>query len=106
MEEEDDVPQVTVLVDLTVLPHYLLKPDFSFQKDFRFNLKVGDFQYIAVVQECEPPLKVGQDGLVKIECVVPRSHVQFFEIGSYVMVLAGTRHPIGEGTLKEIASIS
>lgn len=104
MEEEEEALWVSVLVDLTLLPHHLMKADFLFKKDFRFDLKIGDFQYVAIVEECEPPLTVGQNGLVKIGFVISLDHMQFLHIGTYVKVLAGTRHFIGEGTVEKIVS--
>ena len=106
MQDKDDGIAVTIWVDLYVLPHPILRSDFTIYEDFRFSLKIGDFQYTACILECKPPLKVKQRGLVKIVFITLRDHMQFYEVGRRVKVLGGTQYFISEGTIEEIVSVT
>lgn len=104
MQDEDDGIEVTIWVDLSVLPHPILKPDFSVKENHRFSLKVGEFRYVSCVLECKSPIKIGQRGLVKIVFITLTSHLQFCEVGGRVKAFAGP-NLFCEGTIEEIVSV-
>lgn len=105
MQDKDDGIAVTIWVDLYVLPHPILRPDFSIEENHRFSLKVGDFRYVSCVLECKPPLKVKQRGLVKIVFITLTSHLQFCEVGGRVKAFRGP-NLFCEGTIEEIVSVT
>lgn len=105
MQGKDDGIAVTIWVDLYVLPHPIMRPDFSIEEGFRFSLDIEGFQYTAWVLECKPPIKIMQRGLVKIGFTILTSHMQFCEVGRRVKAFRGP-NLISEGTIEEIVSVT